>query len=282
MDNNDIFAFLSIDGEQSLVGSSADKNILYSADYDLFEKKRFTKKEDVYFHIFNLFREKFKEAFENPNIWITDFKCGTFRGQPLRWNRQEIKRGYKNIDSYIILFTDCLQQESRIKLDIIAIDKDHNITEYSDIYMIRIGKLNLTPEDSSEEIKKSILGNFYDYANKKKYFKALKRLYSWAKLSNMKKIQSDLITIFNSSLGVDYKTMSDLGTLVGLLEQKFKPIDKSIIIKHLDKMNINTNKRNLKKSLNSIIDKMNDDINEKLIPLIKSNKKLYIYFGSNF
>jgi len=282
MDNKDIFAFLSIDGEQSLVGSSADKNILYSADYDLFEKKRFTKKEDVYFHIFNLFREKFKEAFENPNIWITDFKCGTYRGQPLRWNKQEVKRGYKNVDEYIILFTDCLQQQSRTKLDIIAIDKDHNITEYSDIYMIRIGKLNLTPEDSSEEIKKSILGNFYDYANKKKYFKALKRLYSWAKLSNMKKIQTDLISIFNSSLGVDYKTMSDLGTLVGLLEQKFKPINKEIILTHLDKMNINTNKRNLKQSLNSIIDKMNDDINEKLIPLIKSNKKLYIYFGSNF
>jgi hypothetical protein len=76
--------------------------------------------------------------------------------------------------------------------------------------------------------------------------------------------------------------MSDLGTLVGLLEQKFKPIDKSIIIKHLDMMNINTNKRNLKQSLNSIIDKMNANINEKLIPLIKSNKNLYIYFGSNF
>jgi len=282
MDNEDIFAFLSIDGEQSLVGSSADKNIKYSADYDLFEKKKFKKTTDIYFHIFNLFREKFKEAFENPNIWITDFKCGTFRGQPLRWNRQEIKRGYKNVDSYIILFTDCLQQQSRVKLDIIAIDKDHNITEYSDIYMIRIGKLNLTPEENVEEIKKSILGNFYDYASKKKYFKALKRLYSWAKLSNMKKIETDLISIFNSSLGVDYKTMSDLGTLVGLLEQKFKPIDKSIIIKHLDMMKINTNKRNLKTSLNSIIDKMNDDINEKLIPLIKSNKKLYIYFGSNF
>jgi len=282
MDNDDIFAFLSIDGEQSLVGSSADENILYSADYDLFEKKKFKKTTDIYFHIFNLFREKFKEALENPNIWITDFKCGTFRGQPLRWNKQEIKRGYKNVDDFKILFTDCLQQQSRTKLDIIAIDKDHNITEYSDIYMIRVGKLVLSQEENVEEIKKSILGNFYDYASKKKYFKALKRLYSWAKLSNMKKIEKDLISIFNSSLGVDYKTMSDLGTLVGLLEQKFKPIDKSIIIKHLDKMKINTNKKNLKSSLNSIIDKMNDDINEKLIPLIKSNKKLYIYFGSYF
>lgn len=282
MDNKKIFAFLSVDGEQSLVGSSADKNILYSADYDLFEKKSFKKKGDVYFIIFNLFREKFKEAFENPNIWITDFKCGTFRGQPLRWNKHEVKRGYKNIDGYIILFTDCLQQQSRIKLDIVAIDKDHNITEYSDIYMIKIGNLYLTPEETGEEIKTSILGNVYAYANDKKYFKALKRLYSYAKLANIKNIQNDLITIFNSSLGVDYKTMSDLGTLLMLLEQKFKPIDKEIILTHLKKMNIDVNKKSLKPSLNSLIKNMNAKINEKLIPLIKSNKAIYKYFASNF
>lgn len=282
MDNKKIFAFLSVDGEQSLVGSSADKNILYSADYDLFEKKSFKKKGDVYFIIFNLFREKFKEAFENPNIWITDFKCGTFRGQPLRWNKHEVKRGYKNIDGYNILFTDCLQQQSRIKLDIVAIDKDHNITEYSDIYMIKIGNLYLTPEETGEEIKTSILGNVYAYANDKKYFKALKRLYSYAKLANIKNIQNDLITIFNSSLGVDYKTMSDLGTLLMLLEQKFKPIDKEIILTHLKKMNIDVNKKSLKPSLNSLIKNMNAKINEKLIPIIKSNKAIYKYFASNF
>ena len=282
MDNKKIFAFLSVDGEQSLVGSSADKNILYSADYDLFEKKSFTKKGDVYFIIFNLFRDKFKEAFENPNIWITDFKCGTFRGQPLRWNKHEVKRGYKNIDDYNILFTDCLQQQSRIKLDIVAIDKDHNITEYSDIYMIRIGKLYLTPEETGEEIKTSILGNVYAYANDKKYFKALKRLYSYAKLANIKNIQNDLISIFNSSLGIDYKTMSDLGTLLMLLEQKFKPINKEIILTHLKKMKINVNEKSLKPSLNSLIKNINANINEKLIPLIKSNKAIYKYFGSNF
>jgi len=141
MDNKSIYAFLSIDGEQSLVGSSADKNILYSADYDLLEGKTFKKSSDIYNHIYNLFKDKYKEALENPNIWITDFKCGVFRGQPQKWSKEEIKRGYKNIDGNILLFTDCLQQKSRIKLDIIAIDKDHNITEYSDIYVIRIGRV---------------------------------------------------------------------------------------------------------------------------------------------
>lgn len=282
MDNKKLFAFLSIDGEQSLVGSSADKNILYSADYDLFEKKSFAKKGDIYNTIFNLFREKFKEALHNPNIWITDFKCGTFRGQPLRWNKHEVKRGYKNIDGFTMLFTDCLQQESRIKLDIVGIDKDHNITEYSDIYMIKIGEFYLTKEDTLEDMKTSILNNAYLYANDKKYFKALKRLYSYAKLANIKKIQTDLICIFNSSLGVDYKTMSDLGTLLMLLEQKFKPVNREIILTHLKMMNINVNAKRLKPSLNSLIKNMNYSINEKLIPLIKSNKAIYKYFASNF
>ena len=282
MDNKSIYGFLSIDGEQSLVGSSADKNILYSADYDLLEGKTFKKSSDIYNHIYNLFKDKYKEALQNPNIWITDFKCGVFRGQPQKWNKEEIKRGYKNIDDNILLFTDCLQQKSRIKLDIIAIDKDHNITEYSDIYIIRIGEFSLTENVNIEDIKNSILNDFYSYANANKYFKALKRLYSYAKLINAKKLQNDLVSIFNSSLGEDYKTMSDLNTLLMLLEQKFKPINKEIILTHLKMMKINTNKNKLKPSLKSMIDTINNNINEKLVPLIKSNKNIYIYFGSNF
>ena len=282
MDNKSIYGFLSIDGEQSIVGSSADKNILYSADYDLLERKTFSKSSDIYTHIYNLFKDKFKEALQNPNIWITDFKCGVFRGQPIRWKKDDIKRGYINIDSHILLFTDCLQQKSRIKLDIIAIDKDHNITEYSDIYIIRIGEFSLTENVNIEDIKNSILNDFYSYANANKYFKALKRLYSYAKLINAKKLQNDLVSIFNSSLGEDYKTMSDLNTLLMLLEQKFKPINKEIILTHLKMMKINTNKNKLKPSLKSMIDTINNNINEKLVPLIKSNKNIYIYFGSNF
>jgi len=283
MDNKDIFAFLSIDGEQILVGSRADKNIKYTADYDLKEKKTFKKTADVYFHIFNLFRDKFKEALENPNIWIIDFKCGMFRGQPIKWNKTEMKRGYKNIDSYIILFTDCLQQNSIIKLDIIGIDKDHNITEYSDIYKIKVGDLNLTQnEPNSEDEKNSFLTDFYGKVKYKKYFKALRRLYNYAIVIKNKTLQNDLISIFNSSLGEDYKIMNDLNTLLMLLEQKFKPVDRNIILTHLNMMKINTKKNSLKPSLEEIIKNMNTNINEKLIPLIKSNKHIYIYFASFF
>jgi len=283
MENKDIFAFLSIDGEQKLVGTRADKNIKYSADYDLKEKKTFKKTSDIYFYIFNLFREKYKEALQNPNIWIVDFKAGMFRGQPIKWNKEEIKRGYKNIDSYIILFTDCLQQDSIIKLDIIAIDKDHNITEYSDIYRIKVGDLNLTQfKPSKEEEAKSLLNDVYSKVSYKKYFKALRRLYQYAIIIKDNKLQEDLLTIMNSSLGEDYKTMSDLDTLLKLLEQKFKPVNKEIILKHLKMMKINVNEKRIKPSLEEIIKGMNTDINKKLKPIIKSNKNIYIYFASFF
>lgn len=283
MENKDIFAFLSIDGEQKLVGTRADKNIKYSADYDLKEKKTFKKTSDIYFYIFNLFREKYKEALQNPNIWITDFKAGMFRGQPIKWNKEEIKRGYKNIDSYIILFTDVLQQDSIIKLDIIAIDKDHNITEYSDIYRIKVGDLNLTQfKPSKEEEAKSLLNDVYSKVSYKKYFKALRRLYQYAIIIKDNKLQNDLLTIMNSSLGEDYKIMSDLDTLLKLLEQKFKPVNKEIILTHLKMMKINVNEKRIKPSLEEIIKDMNTDINKKLKPIIKSNKNIYIYFASFF
>ena len=283
MENKDIFAFLSIDGEQKLVGTRADKNIKYSADYDLKEKKTFKKTSDIYFYIFNLFREKYKEALQNPNIWIVDLKAGMFRGQPIKWNKEEIKRGYKNIDSYIILFTDCLQQDSIIKLDIIAIDKEHNITEYSDIYRIKVGDLNLTQfQPSKEEEAKSLLNDVYSKVSYKKYFKALRRLYQYAIIIKNNKLQEDLLTIMNSSLGEDYKIMSDLDTLLKLLEQKFKPVNKEIILTHLKMMKINVNEKRIKPSLEEIIKDMNTDINKKLKPIIKSNKNIYIYFASFF
>ena len=34
------------------------------------------------------FKKKFIEAQNNPNVFIIDFKCGMFRGEPVRWNKK--------------------------------------------------------------------------------------------------------------------------------------------------------------------------------------------------
>ena len=58
MSNAKIFNFLSITGLQTLVGSSADEDVVYSADYDLMEEKDFKKDLNIYNKILDLFRKK--------------------------------------------------------------------------------------------------------------------------------------------------------------------------------------------------------------------------------
>ena len=135
METKKVFKFLSITGLQTLVGSSADDDVIYSADYDLMEQKDFKKTNNVYNDILTLFRKKYIQASKpNSNIWIIDFKCGMFRGQPIRWDKESIKLGYVVINDEPKYFVDCLQQESRIKMDVIAVDANGILNEYSDIY----------------------------------------------------------------------------------------------------------------------------------------------------
>ena len=168
MSNAKIFNFLSITGQQTLVGSSADKDVIYSADYDLMEEKDFKKDLNIYNKILDLFRKKYKLALKpKSNIWIIDFKCGMFRGQPIRWDKESIKKGYVLIDNEPKYFVDCLQQESRIKMDAIAVDTNGEINEYSDIYFIKIGSNELTREISPEETAILIYKDFHHYLEEK-------------------------------------------------------------------------------------------------------------------
>ena len=63
MSNAKIFNFLSIAGLQTLVGSSADKDVVYSADYDLMEEKDFKKTTSIYDKILDLFRSSLFKVF---------------------------------------------------------------------------------------------------------------------------------------------------------------------------------------------------------------------------
>ncbi len=43
--------------------------------------------------LLSLFQKKYKKAEEDPNIFITDFKCGEIDNIPLRWDKESIKTG---------------------------------------------------------------------------------------------------------------------------------------------------------------------------------------------
>lgn len=284
MSNAKIFNFLSITGQQTLVGSSADKDVVYSADYDLMEEKDFKKDLNVYNKILDLFRKKYKIAL-NPksNIWIIDFKCGTFRGQPIRWDKESIKKGYVLIDSEPKYFVDCLQQESRIKMDAIAVDANGEINEYSDIYFIKIGSNELTREISPEETAILIYRDFHHYLEKKNYFKAIKRLYSYAKIKNNKPLIKELLNVINSQLGRQSKLIADLNTINDLINNNFRKVSKSIILNNLSNLNIVINKN---KSLKAISEYLTDLttknmelLNNEVAEVVKNNKLLNTFFN---
>jgi len=284
MSNAKIFNFLSIAGLQTLVGSSADKDVVYSADYDLMEEKDFKKTTSIYDKILDLFRKKYKIAL-NPksNIWIIDFKCGMFRGQPIRWDKESIKKGFVLIDNEPKYFVDCLQQESRIKMDAIAIDANGEINEYSDIYFIKIGSHELTREISPEETAILIYKDFHHYLEEKNYFKAVKRLYSYAKIKNMKPLIKALLKVINSQLGRQSKLIADLNTINDLIANNFRKVPKSIILHNLSNLGLTIPKNNSLKAISEYITDLTTKnmelLNTNVVDVIKNNKLLNKYFN---
>ena len=284
MSNAKIFNFLSIAGQQTLVGSSADKDVIYSADYDLMEEKDFKKDLNIYNKILDLFRKKYKLALKpNSNIWIIDFKCGMFRGQPIRWDKESIKKGYVLIDNEPKYFVDCLQQDSRIKMDVMAVDTNGEINEYSDIYFIKIGSNELTREISDEENAILIFRDLHHYLDEKNYFKALKRLYSFAKLKNNNSLIKALLKVINSNLGSQSKLIADLNTINELINNNFRKVPKSIILHNLSNIGITISKSKSLKAISAeltdLTTKNMELLNKLVFEEVKNNKLLNKYFN---
>ena len=172
------FNILSISGNYNIVGSSSLKSIYYNSDIDLNEHDRFNSYKNVY--------EKFKYIFqtckENPNLFITDFKCGlNNKNEPFRWTYKDIMKGYIGKKS----FEDCLKDKSMIKLDLVYL-LNGVFVEISEVYFFKIQNHTNYYDDAfnTNSIKTSIQNEIHELLNNGKYFKALKRMFS---ILNIKK-----------------------------------------------------------------------------------------------
>lgn len=284
MEPKKVFKFLSVTGLQTLVGSSADKNVVYSADYDLMEQKNFKKNNNIHNFILNLFRKKYNFALKpKSNIWIIDFKCGSFRGQPIRWDKDSIKLGYVVINDEPKYFVDCLQQESRLKMDVIALDADGVLNEYSDLYFINIGNFSLSGAMETE--KQSAISIFKDFQNmvvEKNYFKAIKRLYAYAKLENNKQLINELLKVINSPLGKQSNYIADINIILELIDNNFKRFKKQLIFNNLALLNIKIAKsksvETIAKILKELTTKYGNELNNGVFNEVKNNKLLNSFF----
>jgi len=264
------FYKLNIGRKIKLIGSSNKKNILYNSDYDLESHFGTKDKDELLIKICNHFRNIFVDAMNDPNIYITDFKCGEVNGEPIRWTYKDIKKGNKNGYHFI----DCLKMKSTIKIDEVYF-LNGSFIEITDNYYFTIGDHQNYPTQTRKEIIQSIKKDYLELVKDGNYYKALKRLYS---IKPTKK----LTDYFNSEIGILNKARSDLDTLLLLQEQKFRKPNINDINSDLqtikqDLSYTNTNFSNdldratINKNKFSIIKK----IREKLFKMINEDAKKF-------
>jgi len=285
----DVFDILAIRGKFNIIGSASNQDILYYSDFDLstFEKVSLQS-------IKKIFQNKFKEAHKDPNIFITDFKCGEVDGEPVRWNKTNIKTGSQIVDGKRITLEECLLMPSTIKMDIVALI-DGDFVEFSDNYYLSV---NGVKNYSDEEVSKNVLlkeleksaKEYYDEPN---YFKYLKRVFSIKTMKNQS--TTKLVDFFNSQVGLLNKSKTDLETLILVLENKFRKVKledvcnniqiikqniggisevkfKSTLYKDLDKICSYKNQTSIIKNLKKVINYIQKKVNETTLHFIKKNK----------
>ena len=204
--------------------------------------------DDFYTTILQKFQKKFIEAQNNPNVFIIDFKCGMFRGELVRWNKKTIKTGYQNINGINISFIGCLQQKSIIKMDIIALIRGI-FTEFSNNYYFIFSNGFSTMPGNNNKLGEAFLLDFKQKMKDKKYFKALKQLYSYFKIKKNKKMQNKLLDFFNSNVGKLNYQINNLQIIYDVIDNKFRKPKKSDVI-----YNLNIIKKNLPYEFKPLID----------------------------
>jgi len=156
-----------------------------------------------------------------------------FKFHILRWDINEISKGYKTLhgDNKISL-VEALQTPALFKMDVIGFTRD-KFMEFSIIYDVR-GKNDERINNYMVNVKESLTSDIKDYISTGKYYKALKRQYSKLKYehkNNKENLQqmNDLITFFNSDVGILNSVKTDIETILILSEtENDLPTDKII------------------------------------------------------
>ena len=221
-----IFKVLSVNNKPQLIGSAKLKNHRHRTDFDLQEFAKFTNPKGC----IDAIRSIFSYCETQSNLFITDFKCGLLDKKPIRWNKNNIRTGRQTIQGKSISLTECLNQKSTIKMDLIVLFNNVYI-EFSMNYYFTIGKFKTYHEKNRDSILLDLRNDVLKYDKKGDLYKALKRLFSFYRLEggNQSKKINILARFFNSEVGFLNKCKGDLKTILILLSQTFrKPLTADI------------------------------------------------------
>jgi hypothetical protein len=161
--------------------------------------------------------ERLLRAVKDPLTLVEAKKA--IRFHILRWKPSEVLAGVKKVRGLTISLEDAIASGGLIKLDVIK-DTDR-FTEISMIYTMKLnGKQRKVGQNLIESLEDDIV-----YFDKRNAFKALKRAFSLAKVTKNTSELEFLVPLLNSDLGRLYNIISNVDTILLLLEQPDVPID---------------------------------------------------------
>jgi len=220
---------LTISTDYKIIGTAGLKYLKYYSDVDINESYKATNTDQALKFVAKNFKQIFKDAQANPNLYITDFKCGMDSdGEPLRWDKADVKRGSKELkDRRVVSMEDVLLQKTTLKMDLI-VREGNQFVEVSNNYFLKLGEYaNYFPFDFNKDKILNAIAESYDeyfYASGN-LFKGLKRAFAYFKMKDPDFYRIDikeLADFFNSPVGWLYKQYSEIGTIIELLDQDFR------------------------------------------------------------
>lgn len=249
-----------------IIGSKVDEQLKYFSDIDMQE---FIKTNKTYSDILKFFQDIFKEVQETPDLYLTDFKSGEYKGKALKWSYDEMMRGYKEFENKLkIKFEDTLTSPSVIKLDLVSYIDDQWIEVTTNYYFDFKNRGKTYKELSDDELKTKLLYDKRLLMTDNDVYKALKRLYSYYDFKGNKKGKEELVKLFNSSVGHLNKLVNGLKTISLLINNEKKPL-KDDIIKGINKLKNNIKEYKKVPLLDNLDNKTLSQIDERVNKTIK-------------
>jgi hypothetical protein len=148
---------------------------------------------------------------------LDDLKEYTRKIYTLRWTLKDITAGIKKLsNNRKISFIEAITTyNSVIKIDILALI-DNEFIEMSNMYEFYIGN---EKSEVGSKVLSGIKEDIKNYWEDNKKMKSLKRLFSIAKITKQYKLVDKLINVFNSNIGLLYKTTGDLENVIDLINK---------------------------------------------------------------
>lgn len=194
----------------------------------------------------NEFKYGSKLLVENPTPLQWSIIHKALRFDVLRWKYDDIMKEYLFYRGKKILLYNALNSNGLCKIDIIVRMNDNLFQEFSVIYDLRIRGKRLNTKIINA--RKSLTNDIILFGSQKKWFKTLKRafslynyLYKYTDMNKNKIINVILFlnSILSSSLGIIYRTKSNMDSILYLLEYNKGNLDdiKNAIDEYIDDLN---------------------------------------------